>query len=120
MSRRKLFMLALYAMKPDPNRVEITSNPDGSYHWKMKDGLKAVDQFAPVAMLAAMACAESEEEAYNFGVSIILEQYPVENGWINHHATLNPISIEAISKVIQVISHDTDEEDEHEQPDLIM
>ncbi len=117
---RKLYLLALYALKIDPERLIIIKDDDGRVSWQVDDG---VDQMisidSPVMLWAQAVVADSEDEARQVGLESILKECPLEDGWINHHASVNTASKESLTKALEFLSEAAGGEDE-EWPEPIV
>ena len=121
MAEQRLFVLAMYAMKLDPSRVRFTPQEDGTVHWELKEMLdERTGLFPSVSLWAVAAVATSEDEAREMGMQRLLEDCPWQEGWVNHHVTVNAVPDEILSKVKAGRAEDEAEEDEREGPELIM
>jgi hypothetical protein len=123
MAEQKLFVLAMYAMKLDPSRVRFTPQEDGTVHWELKEMLdERTGLFPSVSLWAVAAIAASEDEAKEMGMQRLLEDCPWQDGWVNHHVTVNAVPHDILSRVKEGRTEDeTDEEErEGEGPELIM
>ncbi|HEY0003682.1 MAG TPA: hypothetical protein VGB17_02640 [Pyrinomonadaceae bacterium] len=122
MERPKLFVMAMYAMKLDPERLNFTPQPDGTVRWELKETLdERAGIFPAVSLWAVGALASSEEQAREAGMQQLLEQCPWQEGWVNHHLTINAIPREILSKAVHWSREDTAEsEEEQDLPELLM
>ena len=124
MDKRRLFVLAMYAMKLDPARVRFTPQEDGTVHWELKDMLdEQAGLFPSVSLWAVAAVARSEEEAKEMGMQRLLEECPWQEGWVNHHVTINRVPRKILLKVAEAPEEDEGDEeleDEGDEPEVIM
>lgn len=121
MDQPKLFVLAMYAMKLDPERLNFTPQPDGTVQWELKETLdEQAGIFPAVSLWAVGAVAYSAEQAQEMGMQQLLEKCPWPEGWVNHHVTINTIPHEVILKAARWSQDDAPEDDEQELPDLLM
>jgi hypothetical protein len=123
MSKQRLFVLAMYAMKLDPARVKFTPQEDGTVHWELKELLdEQAGLFPSVSLWAVAAVATSAEEAKEMGMQRLLEECPWQEGWVNHHVTLNTVPRKILLKAAESPEddEDTDEDDEQEDTEVIM
>ncbi|HKS30436.1 MAG TPA: hypothetical protein VJS44_21600 [Pyrinomonadaceae bacterium] len=123
MAKQRLFVLAMYAMKLDPARVRFTPQEDGTVHWELKEMLdEQAGLFPSVSLWAVAALAESEDEAKEMGMQRLLEECPWQDGWVNHHVTINTVPRKILMKAADWPDEDEEPEDEDEQdePEVIM
>jgi hypothetical protein len=124
MAEQRLFVLAMYAMKLDPSRVLFTPQEDGTVRWELKELLdERTGLFPSVSLWAVAAVARSEDEAKEMGMQRLLEDCPWQEGWVNHHVTVNAVPQDILSKVTERRTAD-EEPDENERetdgPELLM
>lgn len=86
----KLYLLALFALKLDPGTLNYTEHPDGSVTWTRKNPT-GDGEFPPVSLEAIGVVAESEEQAWAHGMEYLLGAHPWQDGWVNHHVTVNRV-----------------------------
>ena len=113
----------MYAMKLDPARVRFTPQEDGTVHWELKEMLdEQAGLFPSVSLWAVAALAESEDEAKEMGMQRLLEECPWQDGWVNHHVTINTVPRKILMKAADWPDEDEEPEDEDEQdePEVIM
>jgi hypothetical protein len=111
MAKQRLFVLAMYAMKLDPERVRFTPQEDGTVHWELKDMLdERAGLFPSVSLWAVAAVAQTEDEAKEMGMQRLLDECPWQEGWVNHHVTINSVPRKILLKAAERI-------DEDEEPD---
>ncbi|MBD0370090.1 MAG: hypothetical protein ICV60_04595 [Pyrinomonadaceae bacterium] len=125
MAKQRLFVLAMYAMKLDPSRVRFTPQEDGTVHWELKEMLdERAGLFPSVSLWAVAALAESEDEAREMGMQRLLEECPWQEGWVNHHVTLNTVPRKILLKAAAVPDEDeerdADDDDGEDEPEAIM
>ena len=125
MDNPRLFVLAMYAMKLDPERVRFTPQEDGSVHWELKELLdERTGIFPSVSLWAVAAVAESEDEAKEMGMERLLSECPWQEGWVNHHVTVNPVPRDILAKAASWRAGGGEEEDgeddERDDTDLVM
>jgi hypothetical protein len=123
MAKQRLFVMAMYAMKLDPARVRFTPQEDGTLHWELKETIEEqAGIFPSVSLWAVAAVAQSEEQAREMGMERLLEECPWQEGWVNHHVTINSVPREILLKVAAETEYDTEqyEDDERDEPDVIM
>jgi hypothetical protein len=123
MEKPRLFVLAMYAMKLDPSRVRFTPQADGTVHWELKELLdEQTGIFPSVSLWAVAAVAQSEEEAKEMGMQRLLDECPWQEGWVNHHVTINRVPRKILLKAAQWPEEDDEPDDTEEQdePDVVM
>jgi len=124
MSKQRLFVLAMYAMKLDPARVKFTPQEDGTVHWELKEMLdERAGLFPSVSLWAVAAVAPSAEEAKEMGMQRLLEECPWQEGWVNHHVTINTVPRKILLKAAaspEDDDEDLDEDDQQEDPEVVM
>jgi hypothetical protein len=123
MAKQRLFVLAMYAMKLDPARVTFTPQEDGTVHWELKDLLdERAGLFPSVSLWAVAAVAQSEEEAKEMGMQQLLDECPWQEGWVNHHVTINIVPRKIVLKAATWSEEDEegDADDEQDESDVIM
>jgi len=129
MGTLKLYVLAMYAMKLDPERINFTPQPDGTVKWELKEMLdEQAGLFPAVSLWAVAAIARSEEQAQEMGMRRLLAERPWQEGWVNHHVTINLIPHEVILKITNQTmeeaggedDNDDDEGGRQEWPELVM
>ncbi len=125
MAKLKLFVLAMYAMKLDPERIRFTPQDDGTVHWELKEMLEErAGLFPSVSLWAVAAVAESPEQAKEMGMQRLLEECPWQEGWVNHHVTINDVPRDILLKAAKAHDDDDEEEqdtdDEQGEPEVIM
>jgi hypothetical protein len=125
MAKQRLFVLAMYAMKLDPERVRFTPQEDGTVHWELKEMLdERAGLFPSVSLWAVAAVAESEDEAKEMGMQRLLEECPWQDGWVNHHVTINTVPRKILLKAAQWPEEDVDEteaeDDDEDDSEVIM
>ncbi|HEY0321257.1 MAG TPA: hypothetical protein VGC66_09905 [Pyrinomonadaceae bacterium] len=123
MAKQRLFVLAMYAMKLDPARVRFTPQEDGTVHWELKELLdEQAGVFPSVSLWAVAAVAQSAEEAKEMGMQRLLDECPWQEGWVNHHVTINKVPRKIVLKAAQ--SQEEDEtpgaETDEDDSDVIM
>jgi hypothetical protein len=120
MSKQRLFVLAMYAMKLDPARVRFTPLEDGTVHWELKELLdEQTGLFPSVSLWAVAAVATSAEEAKEMGMQRLLEECPWQEGWVNHHVTINTVPRKILLKAA-ASPDEPDEDDKQEDSEVIM
>jgi hypothetical protein len=123
MAKQRLFVLAMYAMKLDPARVRFTPQEDGTVHWELKELLdEQTGIFPSVSLWAVAAVATSAEEAKEMGMQRLLEECPWQEGWVNHHVTLNTVPRKIVLKVAESPEEEEkpDEGDDQDDSEVIM
>lgn len=118
----KLYVLAMYAMKLDPERVEFAPQPDGSVEWELKETLdKGAGIFPAVSLWAVGAVAHSEEQARDAAMQRLLAERPWQEGWVNHRVTINALPRDVLLRAVSQLAEEAaDEGDQEESPELIM
>ena len=99
MSPPKLYMMALYATRPAPDK------PGTAEH--------------EVSLRAGMIVAGTNEEAMRKGLVQLLEWCPPGDGWVGHHVTLDTLPREKLLGVLEASSDDSSGE-ENNWPELLM
>lgn len=119
---QRLFVMAMYAMKLDPARVRFTPQEDGTVHWELKEMLdEQAGLFPSVSLWAVAAVAQSEEEAREMGMQRLLDECPWQEGWVNHHVTINTVPRKILLKAAESPEEDEkQEDDEQDESDVIM
>lgn len=123
MENPRLFVLAMYAMKLDPERVRFTPQDDGSVHWELKEMLdERAGLFPSVSLWAVAAVAESEEQAKEMGMERLLSECPWQEGWVNHHVTVNAVPRDILVKAAAwpAEEEESEEDEGRGESDLIM
>jgi hypothetical protein len=124
MNKPRLFVLAMYAMKLDPSRVRFTPQEDGTVHWELKELLdERTGIFPSVSLWAVAAVAQSAEEAKEMGMQRLLDECPWQEGWVNHHVTINTVPRKILLKAAQWPEEEEDEPDDpddRDEPDVVM
>lgn len=116
----KFYLLALYAMRLNPDDIIYTPQPDGSLKWEMKESYRQRNEpFPAISLWALGAVAYSKEEAKLKGMEKLMEACPWQEGWVNHSVTVNTISRDTL---LRIVADATSEHngDELEWPDVIM
>jgi hypothetical protein len=120
MAKQRLFVLAMYAMKLDPARVRFTEQEDGTVHWELKELLDVqAGIFPSVSLWAVAAVAQSEAEAKEMGMQRLLEECPWQEGWVNHHVTINTVPRKILLKAAAE-PEDEAPDDEGDESEVIM
>ncbi|HEX8709504.1 MAG TPA: hypothetical protein VF723_14765 [Pyrinomonadaceae bacterium] len=120
MNKRRLYVLAMYAMRLDPERVDFTPQADGTVKWELKDSLEEqAGIFPAVSLWAVGAVADSEEQAREMGMQRLLDERPWQEGWVNHHVTVNAVPRDILLKAVEWAGPDEPGGDEG-LPELIM
>lgn len=99
----ELYVMALYATRP------VAASQETGEH--------------EVALRVAMALSSNDDEAKAHGMTQLLALCPPQEGWVNHHVTVNPVTREQLRSVLAVLTneaHDGDEDDAPGVPELIM
>lgn len=118
MAKQRLFVLAMYAMKLDPARVRFTPQEDGTVHWELKDMLdERAGLFPSVSLWAVAAVAQSEEEAKEMGMQRLLDECPWQEGWVNHHVTINTVPRKILLKAAEQPYEDEEQDDDDDEQD---
>ena len=124
MAKQRLFVMAMYAMKLDPSRVLFTPQEDGTVHWELKEMLdEQTGLFPSVSLWAVAAVAQSEEEAREMGMQRLLDECPWQDGWVNHHVTINTVPRKILLKAAESPDEDEEQQDdggEQDEPEAIM
>lgn len=123
MAKQRLFVLAMYAMKLDPERLRFTPQEDGTVHWELKDLLdERAGLFPSVSLWAVAAVAETEDEAREMGMQRLLEECPWQEGWVNHHVTLNTVPSKILLKAAADApkAEEGEDGDEQDEPEVVM
>lgn len=123
MAKQRLFVLAMYAMKLDPERVRFTPQEDGTLHWELKETLEEqAGIFPSVSLWAVAAVAQSEEQAKEMGMERLLQDCPWQDGWVNHHVTINSVPRDILLKAAAETEEDVEtyDNDEGDEPEAIM
>lgn len=122
MAKQRLYVMAMYAMKLDPSRVRFTPQEDGTVHWELKEMLdEQAGLFPSVSLWAVAAVAQSEEEAREMGMQRLLDECPWQEGWVNHHVTINTVPRKILLKAAESPEEDEkQEDDEQDESDVIM
>jgi hypothetical protein len=124
MAKSRLFVLAMYAMKLDPERVRFTPQEDGTLHWELKEMLdEQTGIFPSVSLWAVAAVADSAEQAKEMGMERLLQECPWQEGWVNHHVTLNTVPRDILLKAARDNEGDdpeADGDDDGDEAEVIM
>lgn len=127
MAKHRLFVLAMYAMKLDPERVRFTPQEDGTLRWELKETLEEqAGIFPSVSLWAVAAVAPSEEQAKEMGMDRLLAECPWQEGWVNHHVTINSVPRDILLKAAAEMEEDAapqeeeDDDDVGDEPDVVM
>ena len=122
---KKLFVLAMYAMKLDPARVRFTPQEDGTVHWELKDVLdERAGLFPSVSLWAVAAVATSEDEAKEMGMQQLLDECPWQEGWVNHHVTINTVPrkilLKAAAEFTEEAEDSLEDDEDGDEAEVIM
>jgi hypothetical protein len=121
MAKQRLFVLAMYAMKLNPERVRFTPQEDGTVHWELKELLdEQAGVFPSVSLWAVAAVAQSEEEAKEMGMQRLLSECPWEEGWVNHHVTINTVPRKILLKAAGESEDEKPDADDGDESEVIM
>jgi hypothetical protein len=121
MSESKFYLLALYAMKLNPDDVVYTSEEDGSIKWDFKPGKKTMGEGFPLVSLWALgAVAQSADEAKAQGMEKLMEVCPSQQGWVNHHVSINTVSRATLLRVVEDATGTSERTEDDEWPDILM
>lgn len=87
-------------MKLNPDDLVYTPQPDGTMKWDFKADADVDGRKVPEVSLWALGCvAASVEEAKRLGMGQLLEVCPLEQGWVNHYASVNTVSRETLLRI---------------------
>ncbi len=100
--KNKLFSVAIFAMKIDP---EATKTGESSFRLHARDGEDANLSF-PVSIAPGFDLAISQEEAEEGGLRQAKEMWPESEGWMNHAAYAVEIEHYAILESAAAIESD--------------
>jgi hypothetical protein len=99
---RRLYALALYATRPSVHAAEANEHE--------------------VYLRVALAVARDEAEARARTTERLLELCPREEGWLNHHVTLNHVPVAALREALAVVGDEENgdaEAGEEDWPELL-
>ncbi len=94
MNNLKLYVMALYAVKPDPEFMEVVEQAEGCIEYRLhhRDGEMALS--SPIGLAAHVELAESSDEAKQMGLDVALDMWPRTDGWIGHTAVVQVRSLQ--------------------------
>ncbi|MDQ3685078.1 MAG: hypothetical protein M3430_05680 [Acidobacteriota bacterium] len=104
MPHQKIYIMALYATRP---AHDVESEPHAH----------------EVALRTAVTVASTHEEAWEKGLTALLERCPREAGWINHHVSPGVFPKETVLRVLDSLPEDFTNDDGSnlsEEPELLM
>jgi hypothetical protein len=117
---QKFYLLALYAVKLDPEDVTYTELPDGTIRYEIKDAAKQRGElFPPVSIWPQGVVAESEDQARALGLAALMAECPWQDGWVAHHVTVNIVSRATLLKIVEDATGDHGDSGS-EGPELVM
>lgn len=96
---RELYLMALYATRA---REEAAFEAEGEHE---------------VALRVALVFGRDEAEARTRARARLLELYPPEEGWVNHHVVASELSRDALREIFESLS---DEDEMEGGPELMM
>jgi hypothetical protein len=99
---RKLYALALYATRPAAPATDANEHE--------------------VYLRVALAVARDEDEARERTIARLLELCPPEEGWLNHHVTLNHVPLHALREALAAVADEgpgAAEAGEEDWPELL-
>ncbi len=94
MNNLKLYVMALYAVKPDPEFMEVVEQAEGRIEYRLhhRDGEMGLS--SPIGLAAHVELAESSDEAKQMGLDVALDIWPRTDGWIGHTAVVQARSLQ--------------------------
>jgi len=119
MGKRKLYVMALYAMQADERDYEIIKH-ENAIELRRKDPAKDEDLMPPVMLYAGLSWGMSEAHARELGMAQIIEWCPPEKFWVNHHVTINSFTKGMLEKALAEIGDDFEDDEEAEEVMRIM
>jgi len=103
MPHQKIYIMALYATRPAQSESEPHAHQ--------------------VALRTAVTVASTHEEAWEKGLTALLERCPREEGWINHHVSPGVLPKETVLRVLDSLPEDFPNDGGSnlpEEPELLM
>ncbi len=96
MNAPRLFIMALYAVKPDPELMDVTEESEVgriSFRVHYRDG--EVQLSSPIGLAPYAEVAQEADEAKQMGLETALELWPREQGWVGHAVAVSSRNLEA-------------------------
>lgn len=118
MEKEKLFAIAIFAVKPDPEHTVSVREDGFAIHWQ--DNYAFTENYfnMPIAYEPDYELAVSKEAAEEVGLRHAKELYPESEGWTAHQARAEEINggdiLEAAAYLILETKRRIDEEGEHD------
>ncbi len=94
MNNLKLYVMALYAMKPDPEFMEVVEQAEGCIEYRLHHRDEDMFLSSPIGLAAHVELAESSDEAKQMGLDVALDMWPRADGWIGHTAVVQARSLQ--------------------------
>ena len=93
MNKQKLFIMALFATKPDLEFMDVIEDGDGRVRYSIqhRDGMHLS---SPIGITPYAEIASSSEEAKQMGMERALEFWPPAEGWVAHFVAVSSRSLE--------------------------
>ncbi len=90
----KVFVMALYATRPDPEFMDVVELGEGRIGYRICYREEEVNLSSPIGLTAHWEVAESEAEAKQMALETALELYPRADGWRGHAVVVQPRSLQ--------------------------
>jgi hypothetical protein len=114
MHEPKLFIMALYAVKPDPECMEVIEKENGRFGYKLQSN-DDVYLTHSVAIAPYTDLATSEEEAKQYGLEYALKMWPRKDGWVMHFVGVMMIEKAEMMEMLALVPERPSEVGEEEE-----
>jgi hypothetical protein len=116
MHAMKLYIMALCAVKPDPDCMNVVEEGPGriGFTARQRDGMS---RSAPITVAPHADVAASPELAKEYGLERALEMWPREEGWVAHEVAITRVHQADMIELLNLISGETFEAEEREAAD---
>jgi hypothetical protein len=119
-----LYVMALYAVKPDPECMDVIEQEEGRIGYRIccRDGEMKLS--SPIGLAAHVEIAKSAADAKQMGLDTALEMWPRSDGWIGHAVTVKSRSLQELMREsfgsATNVPFEGEETDENEASELVM
>jgi exonuclease VII small subunit len=121
MNNLKLFIIALYAVKPDLQFTEVIEQEGKPITFRLPTRAGEMNLSSPIGLAPYAELAASELEAKQMGLERALEMWPRSDGWKGHAAIVWKIEKKKISEVVEQMSDEVPASGEDDNwPELVM
>lgn len=122
MSEPQLFIMALFAMKPDPEQMNVVEEGNGQIGYQVRHR-EGMNLSSPIFIAAHVDIATSPEDAKQYGLECALEMWPRKDGWVAHSVAVTRVSKAEVMELLDLVPEKASPEDtavNEETEELIM